>query len=695
MAWERAGAWNSVKYMAGQIRLKDGSASIPSLSFDNDVDSGLYRIGANNVGLSLGGVLEYDFSAVALNLKDNIIYGSSAANGDITIEGTSHATKTTSYVILQPTEGNVGIGTTTPAYKLNVAGDANITGTYRVNGSPISATSNWTLTGDNIYYATGNVGIGATSFGASAAKVLGIFQGTAPTTSPVDTAQLWVADYNGAVTSRLYMRDEEGNSGPVAFLSETEPFYGITWDESTDTYTRTGRTAGHKTGGTLPAAMLPIQRRMRRCLLTDAGAVNYYLSPTDSTKKEDGSTASDLTGTDGQVMVEIPKFWYRYGYAGTIHTYEVSPVPLAGFNVHPAFIKNSVEVPYRYIGAYEGILYDNSASLYVDGIYQTAVSCVFALSDSSLTIASRSGVFTNLTVGQKIVVTGTTDNNGTKTIASLVSATKITISEACVDETAASTVISTERDYTATTGDKLSSVNAKAAISYLTRANARVIASNRGAGWRSWDFDLAVAIQLLYLVEYASFYSQSMIGAGITNVIDWPTYNNYNPIARSGNSNAIGNATGNTAGATSALTESTKYLSYRGIENWFGHLWKWVDGFNINNNIPYVTNNAANWADNTTTNYILLVNVLGANITLHNVDGYPATIQKTGRGFLAASVGGSSTTKLTDYYYQASGWQVACFGGYTSSGVTAGGFFWNLNYASSYLGQYFGTRLGY
>jgi len=38
--------------------------------------------------------------------------------------------------------GNVGIGTTNPGYKLDVAGDVNITGAYRVNGSLLTA-SNW------------------------------------------------------------------------------------------------------------------------------------------------------------------------------------------------------------------------------------------------------------------------------------------------------------------------------------------------------------------------------------------------------------------------------------------------------------------------------------------------------------------------------------------------------------------------
>ncbi len=54
------------------------------------------------------------------------IYGSAGANGDLTLEGTSHGTKTTSYVILQPTGGNVAVGTTTPADAFSVVGHTNL-----------------------------------------------------------------------------------------------------------------------------------------------------------------------------------------------------------------------------------------------------------------------------------------------------------------------------------------------------------------------------------------------------------------------------------------------------------------------------------------------------------------------------------------------------------------------------------------
>ena len=56
-------------------------------------------------------------------------------------------------------------------------------------------------------------------------------------------------------------------------------------------YAMTGLTAGQTCGVTLDDVFLPVHRRLRRCVVTDAGEVAYYLSATDSTKKEDGTTS--------------------------------------------------------------------------------------------------------------------------------------------------------------------------------------------------------------------------------------------------------------------------------------------------------------------------------------------------------------------------------------------------------------------
>jgi hypothetical protein len=351
---------------------------------------------------------------------------------------------------------------------------------------------------------------------------------------------------------------------------------------------------------------------MRRCVVLDNGIVNYYLGADDSTKKADMITASVLNGTDGQVMVEIPKFYYQHYYVGTTHTWNISLTNLPGYSVHPAFLSGATELNYVYVGAYEAILYDYSASSYID------------------------------------YATGAT----------------ITPAE-----------------------DIMSSVTGKKPVTNHTRANFRQMANRRGTGWTGMLYDILSAVQLLYLVEYASFYTQSVIGAGISNVTDWAAYNNNYPIAPSGNSNAIGNVSGNNAGSTSCATEASKYMSYRGIENWYGHIWKWLDGINTNNNRSYICNVIANLVDDTATNYT----DIGVNNM--NSNGYQATLLNVARGFLPASVGATTVTKITDYYRQAAGWWVAISGGNADSGAIAGGFCLYLDVGSADSSSAIGGRL--
>ena len=75
----------------------------------------------------------FDDESIVTSLTVPTIYGGSAANDDITIKGTSHATTTTSYVILQPSGGSVGIGTTTPQTKLEVVSAVDVLGDGQSN----------------------------------------------------------------------------------------------------------------------------------------------------------------------------------------------------------------------------------------------------------------------------------------------------------------------------------------------------------------------------------------------------------------------------------------------------------------------------------------------------------------------------------------------------------------------------------
>ena len=125
--------------------------------------------------------------------------------------------------------------------------------------------------------------------------------------------------------------------------------YGLEWNETTDTYRRIGA-----------AKYTAIQSMMRRCVLNSDGSVNYYLDKNNSNFKEDGTLAK-LDGTDGNVMVEVPKTYSRYEYtttggAGTdtVHRWEMSLTPDTGFEVHWAFDRGGSIRSKRYYPAYLG-----------------------------------------------------------------------------------------------------------------------------------------------------------------------------------------------------------------------------------------------------------------------------------------------------------------------------------------------------
>lgn len=468
--------------------------------------------------------------------------------------------------------------------------------------------------------------------------------------------------------------------------------YGVTWDESTTSPAgvRVGQGSSAPVSAALPGNLAILQQLMKGCVMNDAGAVQYYLDPTTRTLKENGDP-SVLTGGDGQVAVEIPMGWLKYSYVNNKHTYIISKEQFNGADRLDAFYKNGAWVNHRYCGAYEGSLYDVSAIRYTNGLQLDAGSTDFVNATSAITRTGKSHPFSKLEVGDKIVVAGTANNDGTFTVATAGDQT-IIVTVAPVQETAVATAtIETEKDFTASTGDKLCSVSGKAPINDLTRANGRTLAKNRGAGWRQQDYDLLSAIQLFYLTEYANFNSQSMIGNGLTDWVSatWDGWNDYNPIETTGNSNANGNATANTSGG-SGITGS--YMSYRGIENFFGHIWNWVDGININDNVPYISNNDTDFADDVTTNYTNL----GITIANDAADGYQNTLEQQGRGFLPATcTGATETTKITDYYWQAAGWRVVRLGGIAHYGADAGAFCLHANSASSYVDRIIGVRLAY
>ena len=351
---------------------------------------------------------------------------------------------------------------------------------------------------------------------------------------------------------------------------------------------------------------LPVQSLMRRCVVDDLGVVKYYLKADDSTKKEDG-TAANLTGADGMVMVEIPAH-YRKCTTDATNAYmdvEISLYPFEG----------AVAVPRYLVSAYEATIDRSGDTLKLASVVNT-------------TAAFRGG-------------NNNADWDGTYRSLLGLPATNVSLT------------------------------------------NFRTYGRNRGTGWGCYDYNAHLAIYWLFAIEYATLnsqkafngsltqegYRQGGLGAGVSNFSNWNTYNSYNPIIPCGFTNSLGNASGvkdfvlTEAQAEAYGAEHTESVpSYRGIENPFGHIWKWTDGFlgvghtGSDYQEIYVCRNPEYYASSVNEHYI--------HFTDHEAaaNGYCKAIVATDVNNLAAEIrvygdifdrddDGTASTYFCDYHY--------------------------------------------
>jgi hypothetical protein len=244
--------------------------------------------------------------------------------------------------------------------------------------------------------------------------------------------------------------------------------------------------------------------------------------------------------------------------------------------------------------------------------------------------------------------------------------------------------------------DKLSSVSGVYPIVGVTRDECRSLAANRGSGWRQLDFTLWSAVQLLYLTEHQSFYSQAILGDGNTNgsYLSSSVTQSDSPHTIAGASNGWGNYSTNGSQPSAGAKPGTAFMVYRGIENLYGNCWNWADGINVNvttNGNVHVTNNSADFADDTSTNMTLI------STTAPTTSDYVSAIAAIDNYFIASSVsGGSSSTYLTDYWFgSTSGDRVVLVGGAATPGAPAGAFGVVASNDSSLAFRAFGARLAF
>lgn len=382
--------------------------------------------------------------------------------------------------------------------------------------------------------------------------------------------------------------------------------YGVEWD------TASSSPDGVRVGNIQLHRELPIQSKMRRCLLDRDGGVKEYL---------DNELSWGGSYLDYAVMTEMPEHWYKLYFNGTKFRMMLSEIPLPGYKHVDKF----------YISTYEARMYRT------DNLLCSAAGAS-KLSDPN-SINFRGG------------------------------------------------------DNTAEWDDTYRSLLG-CPVTYLTRDQFRQAARKRGSGWEMYTYGAHKTLFWLFAVEYATLnsqkpfnaqkdangFSQGGLGEGASQMTDWINFNNANPLIPCGYTNEFGNGSGEKAYVVKNSSDGTHATlmanRYRGIENPFGHIWKYTDGANIQVttgdtglSILWTTDDPSNFSDTSYTGYDKKGNICRTN-------GYAKKMLLGEDGdIVTTEVGGSSSTYWCDYYYtytSANRMQVVRVGGGADSGPVAG-----------------------
>lgn len=221
-----------------------------------------------------------------------------------------------------------------------------------------------------------------------------------------------------------------------------------------------------------------------------------------------------------------------------------------------------------------------------------------------------------------------------------------------------------------------SQIVSKSGVSPLvdySRSWFRTGAKNSDSKFHLYDFATYCAIIFLYIVEFADWNCQKKIGPGITN----------GSMHLNGDTDNMKYHTGRT---NDWAGDAQNPVQYRWVENLWGNVRQWVDGFNANGTTAYYCTDPSKYADDTSTGY--------ANIGTLPAPGWIKDLTVTDNGLLIPKTsGGSETTYIPDYVWSLSGWCVLDVGGDWSNGTYAGLLYFRAQDASSLSSSYISARL--
>ncbi len=380
---------------------------------------------------------------------------------------------------------------------------------------------------------------------------------------------------------------------------------------------------------------------IRRCNVLDDGTVSAYYG--DENFAEDGS--------NGQVMVEIPKFYYRVipvsvekisdgnGYTMECAEFYVSGTEGDGFRLHPAFDDGGTVREHIYVSAYEGSIYDASTGAYLVEDEQIMDTSADKLSS----------------IANVIPCTGTDQN--------------------------------------------------------LTRSNLEKMAKNRGNGWHIMGIKELAAVQLLMIVEAGCCNMQNVFGNGVVSISD---DGSANCASYTGSTSSLGNASGeaestlNRSGdVVTEYTESGKVaVSWRGIENLWGNVCVYIGGITGCGDGTMKAGKPCVCTDRNYTEFSALgdmpENYISAEFELPNTaNGHISAFgydEKLDWAFIPARLDGNSALPVGDMAYMIidhSGASTVYNGGHWFNSTSAGLFNWVQNHGPLFRYRHIGGRLSY
>lgn len=453
----------------------------------------------------------------------------------------------------------------------------------------------------------------------------------ASVTNANQVLQSLVAENTSAAFNIEELRSENFNSQEIlAGVADLRAYLGLTADDivgvqvdyKNKTFKRLAGAANLSKGADFDKFSMFGGRK--RCNVADDGSIVAWYG--DADYKEDGSM--------GQVMVYQPKFYYLVcpveydpidtgiGYHLRKANYYVSEKPRAGFRLHPAFYDASGnEIDYILDSAFEGSIWDADGG---DG------NGAYLMND------------------EQVMNTGT---------------------------------------------DKFCSIAgvkpASGLSQNLTRPNVEALAQNRGIEWHGDLIKPVSARQMLMIIELGMMNTQTGVGYGVAGISD---NSSYNCSSLTGSTSELGNGSGkatqtiNTKGDTRTTETANERVtvSWRGTENPWGNIWKFVYGINIWGNgkmeggQPYICTDF-NFAESKNTG-----NYEAAGFTVTNANGYISAMGYSTTCdwlFIASECLGNSSLPVGDYTYitvNLNGYRIARLGGAWNYWAYAGGFYWIL-----------------